>query len=156
MRSFADTVTEIDFPEKDRKLHKNHLADCIVLTQDKKILLQFRPEWKENPPYLSAFGGHVEPNETIIQGLLREMKEELGVKINENDVIKIHTLTEDFTNHKDAVHVFFWHDKRGEIKGCFEHFPVYFKTVEDALQHPNIMDYLGYSLIKCQNLGYIA
>lgn len=143
-------VIEFNKNERTRSHFDHHLSDAIILTQDQKILLQHRPAYKHNPPYLSAFGGHVENDETITEGLLRELKEELGAHITEKEVIKLHTLTENFTNHRDAVHVFFWHDRHGKITGCFEHNALRFESLENALKHPDIMDYVSYSLNICK------
>ena len=156
MKHFEAKIREINYQEEQRGKYHHHLADAVILTQDDKLLLQFRPAWNERPPLLSAFGGHVEEGETIIQGLIRELKEELGADISSNEIIKIFTLTEDFTNHQDAIHVFFWHDKHGKIQGCFEHEACTFNTVNEAIIHSNIMDYLGYSLIRCKDLGYLT
>lgn len=133
-----------------------HLADCVVLTKDRKILMQQRPEsWGKSAGNLNIFGGHVEDGETVIQGLIRELNEELGAVVIEKDLVFIGAITEDWTDHAELVHVYFWHDKQGTITGCYEAEAREYDTVEQALAHPKIMDYAAWALETCQTLKLI-
>jgi 8-oxo-dGTP diphosphatase len=87
--------------------------------------------------------------------MIRELNEELGAIVTEIDVTFIGSITEDFTNHKHLVNVYFWHDKLGSITGCYEWESVQFDTIEDAISQPEIMDYAVWSLKKCQELKLI-
>ena len=137
--------------------YTKHLADCVVLTHDHKLLMQQRPlNWGSSAGCLNIFGGHVDPGETIVQALIRELNEELGAKVNENEVIKIGAITEDWTQHRELVHVHFWHDKKGTITGCYEAEARYYKSVEEALLHPKIMDYARWALFECQNRNLLT
>lgn len=128
-----------------------HLADCVVLTRDGKILMQQRPEnWGRHAGVLNIFGGHVEEGETVIQGLVRELNEELGSTVLEDDLIFIGAITEDWTGHTELVHVYFWHDKHGTITGCYEAEAREYSSVNDALAHPKIMDYAAWALKECR------
>lgn len=151
-----NSITEIDLKDIEGQIFNNRLADCVVLTHNNKILLQYRPpNWRSNPDGLNLFGGHVDEGETIMQGLLREIHEELGAEIVENEVQFIGAASEDWTNHKEFVHVYFWHDKEKKITGCFEAEARYYKSVEEAISQPKIMDYAVWALLKCQSMGWI-
>ena len=104
---------------------------------------------------INLFGGHVEENETIRQALIREMKEELGASVMDNDLVDIGTVTEEFTGHADAVHVHFWHDKDKTITGCYECELVEFDTYEEAVKQETLMDYSVWALNKCRERGLI-
>lgn len=99
---------------------------------------------------LNIFGGHVESGETVIQGLVRELNEELGAIVKEKDVIFIGAITEEWTGHSELVHVHFWHDKHGTITGCYEAQSREYDCIEDALAHPKIMDYAAWALTECR------
>jgi 8-oxo-dGTP pyrophosphatase MutT (NUDIX family) len=56
---------------------------CFIVNSDKKILLQFRgPNWKTFPNSWCTFGGKVEENESVEEGLQRELKEEIDLDID--------------------------------------------------------------------------
>lgn len=54
--------------------------DCILITRRSKSMRTFPSVWV--PP-----GGHLEPEETLVQAGLRELEEETGIHVNENDNI---------------------------------------------------------------------
>lgn len=134
---------------------KKHLADCVVLTHDNRILLQRRQKGWSNEGGLNLFGGHVEGNETVEQALIREMHEELGAKINVSELSKVGIVAEDFTGYKDAVHIFFWHDKENTIEGCYECLPEYFQNVKDAVAQKGLMEYACWALKECEEKGLL-
>lgn len=119
------------------------------MTQGGKILLQKRPH------KLTAFGGHIEKGETPLQALIRELREELGARVETEDILFIAAITESFTNHEDAVYLHFWHDRHGTITGCYEWESVTFENAAQALADPDAMDYLRWLLIECQKRGFI-
>ena len=147
------SIKIIDIESTEAMSVKARLADCVVLTHDNKILLQYRPlNWSSNAGGLNLFGGHVDEGESIIEGLCREIKEELGADILENEVTFIDAISETWTEHKEFVHVYFWHDKECKITGCYEAEAREFETVEDALCEPKLMDYSKWALLKCQEI----
>ncbi len=135
-----DSIKEVSRTEPEEGGYAAHLADCIVITKDGKLLLQHRPG------KLSFFGGHIEPGETIVRGLIRELKEELGADAGEHQIVHVASITEDFTNHTEIVHIHIWRDMHGTVTGCYEFDAVEFDTVEAALAHPDIMDYAAWGL----------
>lgn len=126
--------------------YKAHMADCVVVTHDNKILLQKRTEGWSNAGGLNLFGGHVEDGETPVQGMIRELNEELGARIDRNDVRFIGAVSEDFTGHTELVHIFLWHDKDATITGCYECEAVSFGTIEEAINQPGLMEYARWAL----------
>ena len=151
------SLKAVDLSQIDEGAFEKRLADCVVLTADSKILLQHRPSnWGASANCLTAFGGHVEDGETIMQGLVRELHEELGAQVRAEDVVCLGAVTEDFTNHTELVCLHFWHDKENTITGCYEAEPRYYESVDEALSHPKVMDYLAYMLSECRNRGLVS
>lgn len=137
--------------QEDKRVFSTHLADCVILTQNHTILMQQRPEnWGKFSGALNIFGGHVESGEHVMDGLVRELHEELGATVRPEDVTFIGAMTENWTDHAELVHIHFWHDKKGTITGCYEGEAYEYKTVKDALSHPKIMDYAAWALLECQ------
>ena len=61
----------------------------IILYKDDKVLLQYRdPEIGEEKGggKWGLFGGHIEENEEILDGLIREVEEEIGILLNKEDI----------------------------------------------------------------------
>ena len=69
----------------------HHTAHVWLYTKKGEILLQQRAKTKAIHPLLwdVSVAGHVDSGETIEQGALREMKEELGYCLKEADLFKI-------------------------------------------------------------------
>ncbi len=66
------------------KLKKIEIVGAAIIENEKgEILLTQQPKWKNK--WLFP-GGHVEAGESIIKGILREVKEEVGLKINPKGV----------------------------------------------------------------------
>lgn len=140
----------------DIAAYKVHLGDCVVLTTDSKILMQQRPlNWGRFGGNLNLFGGHIESGESVLQGLVRELHEELGAVVDPAEVKFIGAVTEDFTQHSELVHIHFWHDLHKRITGCYEADAIQYNTTEEALAHPQIMDYARWGLLTCRNQGLI-
>lgn len=151
-----NSIREIIAAEWDSYAKARQMADCVILTQNRKILLQERPaNWETMPGVLSLFGGHVEKGETIMEALVRELEEELGARIEKKDAMFLGAVTEDITGHSELIHVYFWHDRDGTITGCFEALPKYFDDVEQALSHPEMMDYAKWALSRCKIRGLL-
>lgn len=137
--------------------YKAHLADCVVLTHDNKILLQYRPpSWRKDPDNdINLFGGHVEDGEAITAALIRELHEETGAQINPDELHFIAAVTEAWTDHTELVHIHFWHDREQTITGCYEAEARHYKNLDDALSQAGLMDYARWALIKCKEKGLL-
>lgn len=111
----------------------------MIIDENDNLIIQKRPN--KNDYALNIFGGHIEKNETPIQAMIREIKEELCAEINPEDVIFIGAITEEFTNHQDIVYTYFWKDKKGSIKDCYEFEKVIYEDSKKLLKEPKLMDY---------------
>ena len=152
-----NTIRLVDIASADKMAFKAHLADCVVITHDGKILMQQRPlSWGRFGGNLNLFGGHIESGESVSQGLVRELHEELGAIVNPADLILVGAVSEDFTDHTELVHIHFWHDRDHTITGCYEAEAVEYDRLEDALAHPQIMDYARWALLTCRDRGLIS
>ncbi|MFJ1602586.1 NUDIX domain-containing protein [Streptomyces sp. NPDC088253] len=89
----------------------------LVIIRNQRVLLGFRttPKWGNRMWHLPA--GHLEEGESILAGMAREAKEELGIVISEGDLELIHTL-----HHRDdgdgpgRIQLFFFpHKYEGDI-----------------------------------------
>ncbi len=149
-------LKEVDPAKADLSSFKSQVADCVILTQDGKILMQQRPSnWVGAEDRLTTFGGHLEANETPLQGLIRELKEELGAQVNPKDVMTLGALSEDEYGHDTLVHVYFWRDTQGTITGCYEAQPRHYDKIDDALAHPKIPEYAQWALLEAKNRGLL-
>jgi len=79
-----------------------------VISRTGKILCQKRSLKKDLKPgfWEAFFGGHVGPTGTYLQNARREVEEELGVAIDEKDLIPYKILKSDKPTHKEFQHVF--------------------------------------------------
>lgn len=80
---------------KDGEYKFNYRVAAVFVNGD-KVLLQSTAE----DDYLALPGGRVKYNETTIDALKREMKEELGVTLKDSEMTLIH-VAENFFGHKD-------------------------------------------------------
>ncbi|MHA1541307.1 MAG: NUDIX hydrolase [Alphaproteobacteria bacterium] len=114
----------------------HHTFHCwIINTKNKSILFQYASKSQQDFKFFltPSTAGHIQSGEDIKAGIFREIKEEIGEKIKENELIsKKYIVREDtFKSYvdKEFVNVFFIKkeklltdynlDKR-EVKGLFE------------------------------------
>ncbi len=145
-----------DVETLDASAFKSRYVGCVVLSSERKILLQQRGEdWNAYPGYLAEFGGKIEAGETPDQALVRELGEELGAKVNIADVVTLGAVTELSSHHSELVYVYFWHDKLSTITGCYEGECRYFENIEQAFLHPKMMLSVRWLLRECQRRGLV-
>ena len=73
-------------------------AVCAIITYKDKILIQQR-DYKKNiffPGHYGLFGGAIEKNETKMDALKRELKEEIGIEINKRNIKYLTNMILDF------------------------------------------------------------
>jgi mutator protein MutT len=71
--------------------HKRTIADCVdgILVDGRKFLVEKRRDDDDADPGLIEIpGGHVDPGETLEDGLRREMKEELGIDVEKATLVQ--------------------------------------------------------------------
>jgi 8-oxo-dGTP diphosphatase len=158
MRQNQQTSIHVISPEEiENKEFDFCGVESVILTFDNKILLQQRGDnWQRFPKYLANFGGQIEPNETPIQALVRELHEELGAKVDALDVINLGVITEAVSNHRDLVYVYFWHDKNHTITGCYEGIAKNYTSAQEIFNsHNKIMDSVRWALEKSLAIGVL-
>jgi isopentenyldiphosphate isomerase len=81
-----------------------HRAAHVWFVNSKnEILLQKRADDIESHPgeYDISAAGHLTAGDTFMKGAIREIEEELGIKLEEKDLIKIGELHNESTQHED-------------------------------------------------------
>ena len=150
MTTITESIQLIDLNKVDVTGFAQHVG-CVVLTKDNKIMLQQRShDWRTFPDCLVFFGGHMEVNETPMESLVRELKEELGARVDPSQVVSLGTILETIAEDRNLIHIYFWHDKQGTITGCYECEAKSYSDCAEAFMHPKIMDCLSWALMECQ------
>lgn len=94
------------------------VAVYVLLKKDSSLLLARRHNTGYGDGYYSLPAGHVEKNESIVEALIREVKEEIGIEIEQKHMQMTHVLhrskiSEDF----EYIDFFFSVDEwQGDIK----------------------------------------
>jgi len=82
--------TLVAHPEREREGGANRavvdVAVGILLRPDGSFLLTSRPRGKVYEGYWEFPGGKLEPGETVLQALTRELHEELGLRVTQAEV----------------------------------------------------------------------
>jgi len=68
------------------------VAVYVILVKEDKILLsrRFNTGWQDGNYGLPS--GHLESNEMVVEAVLRETAEEIGIKLKQEDVKFVHTM----------------------------------------------------------------
>jgi len=76
----------------------------VILERDRKFLLQHRSDIKgiENPNLWGLFGGMVKEKETFVEGLIREIREELELDLEKENLEKVL----EYENEKKHITIF--------------------------------------------------
>lgn len=135
--------------------YQRHFAGCLVITQSGQLLLQKRDSHCERfPGMLATFGGQVDQGETAEQGLIRELHEELGAKVNRDGLLALGAITKRGLDNA-LIHAYCWRDDKGSIRGCYEGSPAFFKSAIEILDQPNITADAHWIVIECVKRGLI-
>ena len=146
MTNLIRCIEHIDLPH-----YEGCYTSCIILTQINQLILQKRGEnWPSFPDFVSAFGGRVDVGEKPEEAMIRELHEELGAPISQEELIFLGAYTEKMTDYQDIVFGYFWHDMEGKITGCYEGEALYFSDLNEIAQCPRIMDDISWLLTACQ------
>ncbi len=78
------------------------VAVYLILTKDNMILLGRRANtgWKDG--YYSLPAGHLEPQETLVEAIIREAKEEVGINIKSETLSCVHVM------HRKSAYIDFY------------------------------------------------
>jgi len=79
-------------------------GSIIILEKDGKFLLQLRDNTKKihNPNTWGLFGGHINEGENPLEAIIREIKEELGLKLKKELIKRV----AEFINEEREIYVF--------------------------------------------------
>ena len=94
-----------------QKGHYHHTAHIWLYTNKGEIILSQRSAKKTICPLLwdVSVAGHIDAGETIVDGALREMQEEIGLTLSENDLLKIGTF-KCFQNYDSGIKDYEFHN----------------------------------------------
>lgn len=86
-----------------------HRAITVLILNDDKILMQKRSSTKIVYPNLwSLFiKGHVKANETSLSACIREIKEEIGISVNTDELDYLYTIKEEKRNNDYIENIFY-------------------------------------------------
>lgn len=92
---------------------KLKIAVYLILVKEDRILLskRFNTGWQDGNYSLPS--GHLDPDETLVNAIVRETKEEINIDINEENLTLVHTM------HRLGIYVDFYFTTSiwaGEIK----------------------------------------
>ena len=119
-----------------------------IVLKDGKILLGRRLKKGPFHGMWCTFGGFVEPNETPLQALTRELYEELGIEtVNPEPLTFIETMVEDLpSRYKFQSHFFLVRNWKGEITNKSEHSRIRWFSRDELKDLP--MGWVGRSVIE--------
>ena len=128
-----------------------HSAGAIIVTHDKRILLQRRDD---KAGQLGVFGGFLEAGETAVEALCRELREELGAHVSPDELRPV--LTRAYTlpdGQPITLHHFLWFETTPRITGIFEGGAAHFSSVTAVLDsNESLSGSTRHSLIATQTL----
>lgn len=104
-----------------------------ILYKNNQILITSRPDSKTYAGYWEFPGGKIENGEVMIEALIRELEEELGVIVKETDCEYITTIIQEYDEkcvNLDLIRVNAW---EGELASCEEQ-KLYFHTLGTKCQ----------------------
>ena len=126
------------------------VAECVsgVLTRNGAVLVEKRRADDEADPGLTFLpGGHVEPGESLDQALKREMREELGIRVEKTTLLLVRLYTAS-NGERQRIHYFHIIAWKGRIRSR-EAETVYweseFQNLSDAVERRIVRTLLGQS-----------
>lgn len=112
MEEYIDIVTQDGKPTGHKELKSivhakglyHHTAHVWLYTQQGDILLSQRAASKSICPLMwdVSVAGHIDAGETVVEGALREMQEEIRLSLSEADLIKMGVF-ESFQNYGSGI-----------------------------------------------------
>ncbi len=81
-----------------------------IVNDDGRVLCQQRSLTKDANPgkWQSFFGGHLKAGQTYLDNAIGELSEELGLSVDPNELIPVHTLKSDKAKHFGQVFILRW------------------------------------------------
>ncbi len=97
--------------------HKLKVAVYLILIKEDKVLLARRLNTGWQDGNYSLPSGHLDPDETVVQAMVRETKEEINIQLNPEDLKLVHTM------HRMNIYIDFYFTASrytGEVKNMEE------------------------------------
>lgn len=152
MHPLAKLISEVD-PRQGS--YQRHFAGCLIKTHDDKLLLQKRgSHFDRFANTLATFGGQIDAGESHLEGMARELTEELGANFVGEAAVYLGALVKVGLDNA-LIHVFWWHDKDSSITGCYEGEPAYFDNAAEILKQENITPDVYWIVNRCVELGLV-
>lgn len=135
-------------------MHKVIIAVKCILEQNNKILFIKEPKkssWR--PGTWSLPGGKIDPNESYLDAVSREMKEETGLRVKVNGLLKIIEIIRDINKETRLVHHYIFSVKKtgGNFKNPDYHvedFSWFTKNDVSRMPIKNLSEYYYKDLIR--------
>jgi isopentenyl-diphosphate delta-isomerase type 1 len=85
-------IKEKNQAHEDGEFHRT--AHIWIINDKNELLLQKRSAHKKSYPnyWDTSAAGHIQSGESVVQGALRELKEELGLNVNKNELKYLSTI----------------------------------------------------------------
>jgi 8-oxo-dGTP pyrophosphatase MutT (NUDIX family) len=132
-------------------------AGAFVVCNNGQIMLQLRDNIKsiDNPGTISVFGGSLEKNESYIEGLKRELKEELNVVVDDIDLKSLPMTAKIENNIKTECQFYILTNVDPNICVVSEGQAI-FMNAKDALIDQRLTSTCRLTLSKAVNHGYFV
>ena len=82
---------------------KTNLVSCCILKNKNKFLVSQRPLSKIFANFWEFPGGKLENNESFQNAIIRELKEELGIRVNKKNLINVDVITHAYKKNEITI-----------------------------------------------------
>ena len=82
---------------------KTNLVSCCILKNKNKFLVSQRPLSKIFANFWEFPGGKLENNESFQNAIIRELKEELGIRVNKKNLINLDVITHAYKKNEITI-----------------------------------------------------
>ena len=96
-------------------MSKRLIALLALINENNEVLISLRKNRKEYNGYWEYPGGKVEKGETIEQGLVRELKEELNIDVSKNCVAPLTFAVDEHNQHQTILFLYVARKWEGSI-----------------------------------------
>ena len=124
------------------------LAECVsgVLTRRGAVLVEKRRADDEADPGLTFLpGGHVEPEESLDQALKREMREELGIRVEKTTplLVRLYTASNGERQRIHYFHVKVWSGRIRSREAERVYWESNIRNLSDSIERRMVLKLLG-------------
>src|SRR5213592_5292131 len=124
------------------------VAECVsgVLTRNGAVLVEKRRADDEADPGLTLLpGGHVEPEESLDQALKREMREELGIRVEKTTplLVRLYTASNGERQRIHYFHIIAWKGRVLSREAETVYWETNVRNLSDAIERRIVLRQLG-------------